>query len=73
MRMYRTPEWKLVRDFMNPDRDEFFDLVNDPMETTNLLSGSTDNATESIFQDLSGRIDQQMETIGDTVVNGLPF
>ena len=69
MRMYRTPEWKLVRDFMNPDRDELFDLVNDPMETTNLLSESEDIATESIFQDLSRRIYQQMETIGDSVVN----
>jgi choline-sulfatase len=69
MRMYRTPEWKLVRDFMNPDRDELFDLVNDPMETTNLLSGSKGIATESIFQDFSRRIYQQMETIGDIVVN----
>jgi uncharacterized sulfatase len=73
LRMYRTPEWKLVRDFMNPDRDELFDLGKDPMETTNLLSESKDIETESIFQDLSRRIYQQMETIGDTVMNGTRF
>ncbi|MBI2432470.1 MAG: sulfatase-like hydrolase/transferase, partial [Candidatus Hydrogenedentes bacterium] len=37
LRMYRTPEWKLVRDFMNAGKDELYDLKNDPGETTNLL------------------------------------
>ena len=30
MRMFRTPEWKLVRDFLNPERDELYHLAEDP-------------------------------------------
>ena len=37
MRMYRTPQWKLVRDFLNPERDELYNLESDPAETTNLI------------------------------------
>lgn len=37
MRAWRTPQWKLVRDFLNPWRDEFYDLVNDPEEHENLI------------------------------------
>ena len=37
MRMYRTPEWKLIRDFGNTDRDELYNLTADPAETTNLI------------------------------------
>ena len=34
---WRTPEWKLVRDFLNPERDELYDLKNDPDENHNLI------------------------------------
>lgn len=37
MRIYRTPEWKLLRDFRRPGRDELYDLKNDPGETKNLI------------------------------------
>lgn len=37
MRMYRTPEWKLIRDFLNPSRDELYHLTKDPQESTNLI------------------------------------
>ena len=37
MRAWRTPEWKLVRDFLNPERDELYDLRADPDETNNLI------------------------------------
>ena len=37
MRMLRTPRWKLVRDFLNPERDELYDLSADPDETTNMI------------------------------------
>ena len=43
MRCYRTPKWKLVRDFLNPDRDELFNLVVDPDETTNVI-GNVQNS-----------------------------
>ena len=36
MRMIRTTRWKLVRDFLNPERDELFDLKNDPDEIHNI-------------------------------------
>ena len=37
MRTYRTPRWKLVRDFKHVIKDELYDLVKDPAETTNLI------------------------------------
>ena len=37
MRVYRTPEWKLMRDFRRPGKDELYDLKNDPGETKNLI------------------------------------
>jgi choline-sulfatase len=41
LRAYRTPEWKLIRDFNRKDADEFYDLTDDPNETKNLIT-STD-------------------------------
>ena len=43
MRMIRTSNWKLVRDFLNPERDELFDLKNDPAESRNVI-GQKKNA-----------------------------
>ncbi len=37
MRMYSDGHYKLLRDFRNEGRDEFYDLATDPDETTNLL------------------------------------
>lgn len=37
MRMFSDGRFKLIRDFKNVGRDEFYDLKNDPDETTNLL------------------------------------
>lgn len=44
MRMYRTPEWKLIRDFRNEGRDELYDLTADPAETTNLIDSDGEKA-----------------------------
>jgi uncharacterized sulfatase len=41
MRSYRTPRWKLVRDFLNPGRDELYHLERDPGEKRNLIGDST--------------------------------
>lgn len=35
---YRTPEYKLIQDSRNSGRDEFYDLVNDPNESRNLIN-----------------------------------
>ena len=37
LRMWRTREWKLIRDFKNPGKDELYDLTKDPAETRNLI------------------------------------
>ena len=38
LRMWRTPEWKLVRDFLRPGHDELYHLAEDPGETRNLVA-----------------------------------
>ncbi len=40
MRCMRTPEWKLVVDFHNRDRDELYDIRHDPEERFNLIRRS---------------------------------
>jgi len=37
VRMIRTKRWKLVRSYLNPGGDQFFDLENDPEEMRNLF------------------------------------
>lgn len=44
MRMYRTPEWKLIRDFRNEGRDELYDLKADPAEQKNLIASRNKKA-----------------------------
>lgn len=43
LRTYRTPHWKLVRDFKHEDKDELYDLVNDPDESQNLIEYTDTN------------------------------
>ncbi len=38
MRGYRTPEWKLTRDFQDHNRDELYNLQADPTEKHNLIA-----------------------------------
>lgn len=65
MRCVRTNDWKLVRDFLNPERDELFDLKNDPEETTNVLA-MPGNA--EIVARLHKRIVSHMRDIDDPVL-----
>ena len=69
MRVYRTPRWKLVRDFMNPERDEMFDLLADPLETRNLLASPLGAKAQDAYQHLSRAILQNMGRIGDPVLD----
>lgn len=64
MRVYRTPEWKLLRDFNNPGRDELYHLTVDPGETTNLIA-SPDPAVQDVIADLHQRILARMEATND--------
>jgi choline-sulfatase len=68
MRCIRTPEWKLVRDFLNADRDELFHLTTDPGETTNVIG---DAANRSIVQNLHAKILSNMRAIDDTLPNAV--
>jgi uncharacterized sulfatase len=67
MRVYRTPEWKLIRDFLNEGRDELYNLREDPGETRNLLA-SEDPAVKGVVTDLHQRLLTRMEAIGDPVL-----
>ena len=42
---YRTPEWKLVRDFSNPEKDELYHLTEDPDERRNLIDSQDPKVT----------------------------
>jgi uncharacterized sulfatase len=67
MRMYRTPEWKLIRDFLNPGRDELYNLKDDPAEVHNLID-STDPNVQSIRKQLNERILAKMRDASDAVL-----
>lgn len=67
MRMYRTPEWKLIRDFLNTGRDELYNLTADPGETNNLIE-SKDPQTRQIISDLDSKIRVQMKSIKDPLL-----
>ena len=67
MRSYRTPEWKLVRDFMNPERDELYHIALDPEENINLINDSSDKV-KKIIDSLHQKIIDQMKTINDPLL-----
>ena len=64
LRCWRTPEWKLVRDFLRPGLDELYDLKRDPEERTNLISSQDPN-----IQRMRARLNRlllaKMQEIGD--------
>ncbi|MAT13765.1 MAG: N-acetylgalactosamine-6-sulfatase [Planctomyces sp.] len=70
MRMYRTPEWKLIRDFLNPERDELYHLTEDPEENENLIK-SDDVVILAVKDELSQRILERMEAINDPLLTNL--
>ena len=65
MRAYRTPEWKLVRYFGAPDRDEMYHLQNDPGETKNLAG---DANAKSARAWLEQKIQDNMEAVNDPLL-----
>jgi uncharacterized sulfatase len=64
MRAYRTPQWKLVRDFLNPGRDELYHLAQDAAETKNLID-SSDASVAQVIEALDARLREKMAEIGD--------
>ena len=64
LRCYRTARWKLVRDFKHKDKDELYDLANDPAETNNLID-SADYAILAHRQFLNTKLLKMMRRIND--------
>ena len=64
MRGWRTPRWKLVRDFADPGRDELYDLKVDPDETKNLIA-SDDPIHARMRDELGRRILARMKELND--------
>lgn len=67
MRMFRTPHWKLVRNFLEPQRDELYDLKNDPDEMRNLIRDGRPEVRAVIAQ-LHAKILGRMREVGDPVL-----
>jgi arylsulfatase A-like enzyme len=67
LRMMRTPEWKLIRDFNNEGRDELYHLAADPGETRNLIDDPGPAAKKAV-SNLDARILARMEEIKDPVL-----
>ena len=65
LRMYRTPEWKLVRDFLNAGKDELYHLKIDPDETKNLIANT---AMVLIKQRLEAKLLAKMRETNDTAL-----
>ncbi|HUW18842.1 MAG TPA: sulfatase-like hydrolase/transferase [Sedimentisphaerales bacterium] len=64
MRAYRAPRWKLVRDFDHFIKDELYDLLNDPAETTNLID-SPDPLIQNLRRSLNAKLLDKMRSIND--------
>lgn len=67
MRTLRTPEWKLVRDFNNPGRDELYHLAADPGERRNLIA-DTSAAAQAMRAALDVRILAKLEELHDPIL-----
>ncbi len=65
LRMYRTPEWKLVRDFLNAGKDELYNLKSDPAESRNLIDNP---ATTVIRKKLEAKLLARMRENDDFVL-----
>ena len=62
MQCYRTPRFKLIRDVHNRDRDEFYDLLADPGETSNLIASRRPEVLAAIGQ-LQATFEHQAELL----------
>ncbi|MDA0833107.1 MAG: sulfatase-like hydrolase/transferase [Planctomycetota bacterium] len=64
MRMYRTPRWKLKKDFLNPGRDELYNLELDPEERDNIID-SPSAEVRNIHHELNEKILATMQKLDD--------
>ena len=71
MRTYRTPEWKLVRDFLNPERDELYHLAVDPEERVNLIHEDRTEVS-AVVRHLDQEIRRNMHAVNDSLLETIP-
>lgn len=64
LRAWRTPEYKLVRDFRHSGKDELYDLVNDPAEKRNIID-STDPEIQDVRKRLNRKLLERMRSFND--------
>ena len=64
MRSYRTPQWKLIRDFKHKGKDELYNLIDDPAENKNLIK-SLDPKVQQKRQWLNKKLLESMKRIQD--------
>lgn len=69
MRAVRSVSWKLIRDFLNPERDELYHLAEDPGEHHNLIDAETPEALAA-KQRLHTALIHWMESIDDPATPG---
>ncbi len=67
MRSYRTPEWKLVPDFLNPERNELYHIAYDPQENINLFNDPREEI-QKIIRELKTAILLQMKKVNDPLL-----
>jgi choline-sulfatase len=67
----RTPEWKLVRDFRNPARDELYHLETDPGEAVNRI-GSPDAAVQKMRKQLDAALERRRRELQAGAERGTP-
>lgn len=70
MRCWRTARWKLVRDFLDRSRDEFYDLQHDPGESHNRIHDMSPDVQRAITE-LDAKIVQRMRETGDPVLSSI--
>ncbi|AQQ72356.1 Arylsulfatase [Limihaloglobus sulfuriphilus] len=67
LRAYRTPEWKLIRDFLNPQRDELYCLKNDPAENINLINSRNPNVRK-VIKELDEKILENVKKTSPSLI-----
>ncbi len=72
MRCYRTPEWKLIKDFLDSSRDELYHLRDDPEEHHNLIGSDAPEAARMV-RVLTRQMKKKMSAIRDPLLYGKVF
>ena len=66
LRMIRTTDWKLIRNYVEGAPDELYDLKNDPGETRNLFD---DPGATRVKRELQTKLDVWRRKISDPLLN----